>query len=240
MMSQVGGVLAIVIGRANSKGLHGKNSLNLAGTPMICHSIAHAENARCVTRIIVSTDGERIASAAKAVDVEVISRPKDLATDATPVCDVIKHAVEQASADEAVIVVLYANVPIRPDDLIDRAVDLLVATGASSVQSYSDVSKHHPYWMCSMDDDNRISPYVENNIDRRQDLPKLYLPNGGIIVVTKASLQAADSVSGPHAFFGSDRRGIQTPPGSVIDIDDAADFALAESILLNEPEGAIS
>lgn len=240
MMSQVGSVLAIIIGRANSKGLPGKNSLELAGKPMICHSISHAKNARCVTRIIVSTDGEKIASAASSMNVEVISRPAHLATDAAPVCDVINHAVEQSGSNEAVIVVLYANVPIRPDDLIDRAVYLLITTGASSVQSYSEVSKNHPYWMCCIDDENRISAFIENKIDRRQDLPKLFLPNGGVIAVTKASLQAADPNCGPHAFFGNDRRGIKTPPSSVIDIDDATDFALAEAILLREPEEAIS
>lgn len=233
------GVLAIVIGRAGSKGLPGKNSLILAGKPMICHTIAHAKAARCVTRIVVSTDGQEIASAARNMDIEVISRPTELASDTAPVCDVINHALEQSSTDESVIVVLYANVPIRPTDLIDSAVDLLITTGADSVQSYSDVSKHHPFWMCSIDDENRISPYVENAIDRRQDLPKLFLPNGGVIAVTRTSLQAAISGDEPHSFLGNDRRGIQTPPGAVIDIDDAADLALAEMILMREPAGAM-
>lgn len=242
MINQTG-VLAIVIGRAGSKGLPGKNSLKLAGKPMICHTIAHAKAARCVTRIVVSTDSQEIASAANAMDIEVISRPADLATDTAPVCDVINHAIEQSSTEEAVIVVLYANVPIRPADLIDGAVDLLITTGADSVQSYSDVSKHHPFWMCSIDAENRITPYVENKIDRRQDLPELYLPNGGVIAVTKTSLQAADSDSsgsGPHAFLGKDRRGLQTPPDSVIDIDNAADLALAEAILKRQPAGAMT
>lgn len=239
MISQTG-VLAVVIGRAGSKGLPGKNSLKLAGKPMICHTIEHAKAAQCVTRLIVSTDGGKIASAARNMDIEVISRPTELATDTATVSDVVKHALEQCNSDEAVIVVLYANVPIRPADLIDRAVDLLITTQADSVQSYSDVSKHHPFWMCSIDDENRISAYVENAIDRRQDLPELFLPNGGVIAVTKTSLQTAGTEDGPHAFLGNDRRGIQTPPGSVIDIDDAADFVLAEAILKREPAGAIT
>ena len=240
MMSQAGGVLAIVIGRAGSKGLPGKNSLKLAGKPMICHTIEHAKAAQCVTRIIVSTDGQEISSAASEMDVQVIDRPPELATDSATVSDVINHALKKINSDEAVIVVLYANVPIRPTDLIDHAVELLITTGADSVQSYSDVTKHHPFWMCSIDDENRINPYVENTIDRRQDLPKLFLPNGGVIAVTKTSLQATDSMGGPHSFLGNDRRGIQTPPGSVIDIDDAADLVLAETILKREPAGAIT
>ena len=238
MISQTG-VLAVVIGRAGSKGLPGKNSLKLAGKPMICHTIEHAKAAQCVTRIIVSTDGRDIASAASAMDVQVIDRPTELATDTATVSDVVNHAVEQSNSDEAVIVVLYANVPIRPADLIDRAVDLLITTGADSVQSYSNVSKHHPFWMCRIDDENRISAYVENKIDRRQDLPELFLPNGGVIAVTKESLQAAIPKD-PHSFLGNDRRGIQTPSGAVVDIDDASDLALAEAILKREPAGAIT
>ena len=233
-------VLAIVIGRAGSKGLPGKNSLKLAGKPIIHHTIAHAKAARCVTRIVVSTDGQEIASAARNMDIEVIDRPSDLATDTATVSDVINHAVKQSCSDEDVIIVLYANVPIRSTDLIDRAVDMLITTGADSVQSYSDVSKHHPFWMCSIDDENRVSAYVENAIDRRQDLPELFLPNGGVIAVTKKSLQAVDFKDGSHAFLGQDRRGIKTPPGAVVDIDDAGDLALAQAILMHEPAGAIT
>jgi len=239
MISQTG-VLAVVIGRAGSKGLPGKNSLKLAGKPMICHTIEHAKAAQCVTRIVVSTDGHDIASAASGMDVQVIDRPPELTTDTATVSDVVNHALKQSNSDEAVIVVLYANVPIRPADLIDRAVDLLVTTGADSVQSYSDVSKHHPFWMCRIDNENRISAYVENKIDRRQDLPELFLPNGGVIAATRASLLAAQSGGGPHSFLGDDRRGIQTPPGSVVDIDDASDLALAQAILMREPAGAIT
>ena len=239
MISQTG-VLAVVIGRAGSKGLPGKNSLKLAGKPMICHTIEHAKAAQCVTRIVVSTDGHDIASAASGMDVQVIDRPPELATDTATVSDVVNHALKQSNSDETVIVVLYANVPIRPADLIDRAVDLLVTTGADSVQSYSDVSKHHPFWMCRIDNENRISAYVENKIDRRQDLPELFLPNGGVIAVTRTCMQAAGTGDGPHAFLGNDRRGIQTPPGAVVDIDDANDLALAQAILMREPAGAIT
>ena len=155
MISQTG-VIAVVIGRAGSKGLPGKNSLKLAGKSMICHTIEHAKAAQSVTRIVVSTDGQDIASAASGMDVQVIDRPPELATDTATVSEVVNHAVEQSNSDEAVIVVLYANVPIRPADLIDHAVELLITTGADSVQSYSDVSKHHPFWMCRIDNENRI------------------------------------------------------------------------------------
>ncbi|MCA9285216.1 MAG: hypothetical protein KDA22_08390, partial [Phycisphaerales bacterium] len=128
------------------------------------------------------------------------------------------------------IVVLYANVPVRPPGLIDRAVRLLRDSGADSVQSYASVGKHHPYWMVKLDEQARVTPNVSNRVYRRQDLPPLFLPDGGVIAVTRESLFRIDPAE-PHAFLGTDRRGVRTEPGDVVDVDDAADLAVAEVML---------
>ncbi len=232
-------VLAVVIGRAGSKGLPGKNARLVAGRPMICYAIEHAKQAECVTRVVVSTDGDEIAAAAESMDVQIVRRPPELASDTATVGAAVRHAVQALGATESIIVILYANVPVRPADLIDRTVRLLRLSGADSVQSYSDVGKHHPYWMCELDEDQRVKPYVDNTIDRRQDLPKLLSLNGGVIAVNAADVRNADD-SDPHGFLGTDRRGIETPPGSVIDVDDAIDLAVAEAMLTQQTTGVVS
>lgn len=222
--------LAVIIGRAGSKGLPGKNSRTLAGKPMICHTIEDALAAETVDRVVVSTDGDAIADAAESMGVEVVKRPAALASDTATVDSAVRHAVEAIASRAKVIVILYANVPVRPDDLIDRAVRELIKSGADSVQSYSGVGKHHPYWMVAIDEEHRVRQHVPNTVYRRQDLPKLFLPDGGVIAVTRESLLTV--VDGqPHAFLGSDRHGIISPAGSVVDVDDAADFAMAEAML---------
>jgi CMP-N-acetylneuraminic acid synthetase len=227
------GILAVVIGRAGSKGLPGKNTHALAGRPLVCHTLEAALAARAVTRVVVSTDGDEIAAAAASMSVEVVRRPPELATDTATVDAVVRHAVETIGGHERIIVILYANVPLRPADLIDRAIDLLVETGADSVQSYSDVGKHHPYWMASLDAEHRVKPFVENSIHRRQELPKLFALDGGVIAVTRESLFAGRP-DDPHAFLGADRRGIESAPGSVVDVDTLHDLRLAE-VLLRTP-----
>ena len=78
-----------------------------------------------------------------------------------------------------------------------------------------------------------------DDIDRRQDLPNLLSLNGGVIAVTASCLQQA--ISGePHSFLGTDRRGIETRPGSVIDVDDAIDLAVAEAMLTQQTTGVVS
>ncbi len=223
------GVLAVVIGRAGSKGLPGKNARPLAGRPLICHTLRDARASASVDRIVVSTDGDDIAAAATSMSVEVMRRPKELATDTAPVDAAVRHAVESAGGSERIVVILYANVPLRPPGLIDLAVALLRDTGADSVQSFTDVGKCHPFWMATLDGDRRVKPFVESSIHRRQDLPKLLVVDGGVIAVTRESLFKATPMD-PHAFLGADRRGIESPAGSVVDVDTLHDFRLAQVV----------
>lgn len=225
--------LAVIIGRSGSKGLPDKNARLLLDRPMICHTIEDAQSANFIGRVIVSTDGDAIAAAAESMNVQVIRRPAELANDTATVDSAVRHAVLAIESTDPIIVILYANVPVRPDDLIDRAIETLITTGADSVQSYSDVGKHHPYWMVKIDDEGRVSPNIANTIYRRQDLPPLFLPDGGVIAVRRESLFTI--VDGqPHAFLGKDRRGIISPAGFVIDVDAEADFRVAEAAILRE------
>ena len=114
---------------------------------------------------------------------------------------------------------------------------MLRETGADSVQSYYRVGKTHPFWMSRLDDHGHVSQFIENRIYRRQELPSLFMPDGGVIAVRRASLFTVREGE-PHAFFGRDRRGIETREGEVIDVDTALDLAVAEAILsAREREG---
>lgn len=223
-------VLLVIIARAGSKGLPGKNAREVAGRPMITHSIDHARESSLVDRIVVSTDGEAIANAASAENIEVVSRPAELAGDTATVDSAVRHAVESLEDAADVIVMLYGNVPVRPAGLVDRAIRALNERKADSVQSHAPVGKHHPYWMVRLDDDGRVSPFIENTVYRRQDLPRLLLPDGGVIAVTRESLFTIDPAH-PHAFLGRNRHGITNEEGEVVDIDHAIDLAVAEAIV---------
>lgn len=231
-------VLAVVIGRAGSKGLPGKNAMPLAGRPAVAWSVADALMAETVDRVVVSTDGEAIAQAAREAGAEVLTRPPHLASDTATVDAAVRHAVESSGEEAGIIVILYANVPVRPPGLIDRAVSLLDETCADSVQSYAGVGKHHPWWMVTIDEAGRVTPNVPNSVYRRQDLPPLFLPDGGVIAVTRRSLFKVDPAR-PHAFLGNDRRAVINPDGAVIDIDSPADARVAEALLMMRSGAAV-
>lgn len=230
MMKQ-GAALGVILARAGSKGLPNKNSTKIAGKPMLAWTIEHALASRCIDRVLVTTDGEALAHIASKYDVQVIRRPAELASDTATVDAAARHAVNQVVSTHDRVCLLYGNVPVRPNDLSDRAIDMLGTTGADSVQSVCPVGKNHPYWMKTVDPDTgQLGMVQENEVYRRQELPPVYMLDGGVIAVKRSSLFSL--VEGqPHAFLGGDRRAVVTEPGEVVDVDTADDFAKAEAAL---------
>ena len=84
--------------------------------------------------------------------------------------------------------------------------------------------------MVRLESGGRVQPFVASDVDRRQDLPALYLPDGGVIAVRRRSLLEWGEKH-PHAFLGIDRRAVINGPGEVVDVDSAEDLALAEACL---------
>ena len=231
--------LALILARAGSKGVPGKNRAPVADRPCFLWTIDDARAASQIARVAISTDDDEIARLAVALGVDVIARPVDLASDSATIDDAARHAVA-ALGDESIdtFVILYANVPVRPAGLIDRALACYKESGADSVQSYTPVGKHHPWWTARLDPvTGAVTPWsgdvLNHGVYRRQDLPPAFVPDGGVLVVSRRALflEIPGVTPGPHAFFGVERRGITTDIGDVIDIDSSIDLAVADAVL---------
>ncbi|MEM7682619.1 MAG: acylneuraminate cytidylyltransferase family protein [Planctomycetota bacterium] len=230
-MSQ-GKTLGIVLARGGSRGLPRKNALDVAGKPMLAWTLEHALASASLDHVVLSTDDDELAAIADRYNVRVIRRTPELASDTAPIDAAARHAVASIVGLHDAVALLYGNVPVRPEDLTERAVRKLRDTGADSVQSVCQVGKMHPYWMQKLEgpDVDRLAPVAENTVYRRQDLPPVYALDGGVIAVTRQSL--FNVVEGqPHSFLGADRRAITTQPGEVVDVDTAVDRDHAEVVL---------
>jgi len=226
-------VVGVILARAGSKGLPKKCILPVAGRPMIAWTIDAALAAETLSAVCLSTDASEAAVIGEELGVAVIPRPVELADDTATVDAAARHAIasyERRAAHVAThVVLLYGNVPVRADGIIDRAVRHLIETGATSVRTLACVDKHHPDWLHRMDGD-RMVQYRRNSIYRRQDLEPLYYHDGAVVAVTRAALFAVDPAD-PHAFFGNDRRGIVQPAEATVDVDALIDLRVAEAIL---------
>lgn len=230
MMNQ-GRALGVILARAGSKGLPNKNSMKIAGKPMLAWTIEHALASTQIKRVMVTTDGEALAQIAQNYDIEVIRRPAELASDTATVDAAARHAVNQVVDTHDNICLLYGNVPVRPTDLSDRAIDMLNESAADSVQSVCPVGKNHPYWMKTVDPDTgKLGMLQDNQVYRRQELPPVFMLDGGVIALKRSSLFNLIE-NQPHAFLGADRRAVVTEPGDVVDVDTQEDFKAAEAAL---------
>lgn len=238
--------LAVILARAGSKGLPDKCVLPLCGRPVLAYTIDHARSSRGVTDVVLTTDSEPALRVARAAGIRTICRPPELAVDTARVDDAVRHAVLAFESgryadepDEAAdsqrfqvdaVVILYGNIPVRAEGVIDRCLEVLENTGCDSVRTVAPVTKQHPDWIHRLDGDHLVQ-FRPNSIHRRQDLEPLYYHDGAVIAVTRASLFAPETADDPHAFFGRDRRAVVQSGEDAVDIDTRGDLYLAEAIL---------
>ena len=228
-------VIAVILARAGSVGLKNKHLLPLLSRPVISYTFDHAQSARCLTRVVVSSDSPEVLRLAAASRLQTINRPAALATADASVQSVLVHALQSAEAQGGfaadAIVTLYGNVPVRPEGVIDQAVAMLAETRCDSVRSFCPVGKWHPDWMARIAGD-RVLALRAGSIHRRQDLEPLFLHDGAVVACSRESLERGLRFpTDPHAFFGTDRRAIRTEPGATVEIDQITDLFLAEAVL---------
>ncbi|HEY1686336.1 MAG TPA: acylneuraminate cytidylyltransferase family protein [Tepidisphaeraceae bacterium] len=227
--------LGVILARAGSAGLPNKHLLDLCGRLVIEYTFQHARRAHHIDKIVASTDGWQIKKIARDNGLQVINRPPELATADASVQDVMLHAMETMESEHQFVadalVVLYGNVPIRGEGVIDRALEMLDRTGCDSVRSFCPVGKWHPAWMSKLNND-RVEALHPGSIHRRQDLEELFLHDGAVVAVSRSSmLRGKQFPNDPHAFFGTDRRGIKTEMGETVEIDHLRDLYWAEAVL---------
>lgn len=228
--------LAVIIARAGSKGLANKNMRPLGGKPLTAWTVEHALGSKRIDDVVLTSDGEAILEIGRGYGIKTYLRPPHRATDTATIDDGARHGVECWEAEHGkqadYIAILYANVPLRPRDLTDRAIAKLIETEADSVQTVFPVGKMHPLWMRKLTGTfgDVLENYQPNEIYRRQDLPPVYMLNSGVLAVTRQNLFNVDPAH-PHNFLGTDRRAIVTRADDVVDVDDELDLLMAEGIL---------
>ena len=124
------------------------------------------------------------------------------------------------------IVILQVTTPLRNQEDIDGAIFKLIDTRADSVISVRLVTDFHP-WKIKRIIDDRLIPFWEGAPEtvRRQDMPDVYIANGGIYAATRHVVMDLNSL------YGHDCRPFLMPDERSINIDNEIDLAYAEFLL---------
>lgn len=221
-------ILGVITARGGSKGIPGKNIKLIHGKPLIAYTIEAARHSSYLTRCIVSTDYEDIASISKEYGADVpFLRPSSLAQDTSTSIDVILHALmwcEQQGEQYDYVMVLQPTSPLRTAKDIDACITLIVERNVDSVMSMVELSDFSLKKLKKIDKDGCIVPFMQDEGElssRRQDLEPVYKRNCAIYLTKTSFIKE-------HDLFGNVSLAYVMPPERSIDINDPIDFDLAE------------
>jgi CMP-N,N'-diacetyllegionaminic acid synthase len=229
-------ILAVIPARGGSKGIPNKNIKLLNGKPLIYYSLRlakEAERKKVIVGHIVSTDSKKIASIVKEEGGYVpFMRPKELATDDSPVIHTIIHAVRwwEKQYNRKIHSVLL----MQPTNPLTTLSDI-----EGSIKHYV---RNQPKARCliSVCDAQHVrlptlyykrGKYLEqavpkiNQEARRQDLNKIYWRNGSIYISRRDLLLQNEKVIDSSPLY------YEMPKFRSVAIDDSFDWTLAEMLM---------
>lgn len=227
-------ILAIIPARGGSKGIPRKNIRSFSGFPLISWSIAAAKHSKLVTRVIVSTDDEEIAAVAREWGAETpFLRPAEFAQDRTTDLPVFEHALQWLAENENyhpdVVVQLRPTSPIRPQNCVDDAVNILLEhPDAQSVRGIVPAGQNpHKMWRLPSGEQGPMKNLLDvEGIDEPYNAPRQILPNifwqtGHIDAIRPEAIQQG-SMSGKVMYP------LMIDPKFTVDLDNLNDWMRAE------------
>ena len=216
----------VIPARGGSKRFPGKNIHLLNGIPLIGHSILFALKSLPPENIWVNTDDNEIAAIASEYGVNISIRPDDLGSDTASTADVLYYqqsvfGLNQIACDA--IILLQATNPLRPEGLLENAIDVFEKSKRNSLASFTILNRKYGKIKSDF--------YIPENYkpgQRMQDIEPDYYENGLIYIANKQSIQNKEIITTDVFPL------IQNNIESTVDIDEPADLLFAEFILKNK------
>jgi len=222
--------LAIIPARGGSKRLPRKNIMTLHGKPMLAWTIDAALEANIFDRVLVSTDDPEIAEIARKHGAQVPFLRQSSADDYASVSQAVLAALTQAEQfwDEGYTTVaqLMPNCPLRSSEDVLRGLEYFDdGTHLFQISAFR-YGWMNPWWAFQLKDAGKPDLIFEGAESvRSQDLPQLYCPTGALWIADRKAFMKSGT------FYGDGWRSCELDWMSAIDIDDLADFRMAEMAL---------
>ncbi|AJI46690.1 acylneuraminate cytidylyltransferase family protein [Francisella philomiragia] len=218
--------LAIIPARGGSKRLPRKNILPLMDKPLIAWTIEAAKKSKYINKIVVTSDDDEILNISKANGAEIIKRPDELATDTATSFDAIAHSIKSLEKYDYVVL-LQPTSPLRDQEDIDDAIELLLDKSANAIISVCEVD-HSPEWCNTLPENTDMSNFLPKSISnkRSQDLSTYYRINGAIYICDSNML-----LDNKGFFLSENIYAYIMPRKKSIDIDEQIDFEFAKVLI---------
>ncbi|MBL1081343.1 N-acylneuraminate cytidylyltransferase [Streptomyces actinomycinicus] len=221
-------VLAVIPARGGSKGVPAKNLAPVGGVPLVARAVRECRATRLVTDVVVSTDDQAIAAAAREAGAEVVLRPAAIAGDTATSEAAVLHAMDAhetlhgARVDVVLLVQCTSPFLIRED--IDGVAAAVAENGADTAVT---VAPFHGFIWREADTGAEGGVGVNHDKSyrpRRQDRPQDFLETGAAYAMDATGFREHN-----HRFFGHTEL-VRTDPARVLEIDDPHDLARARAL----------
>jgi N-acylneuraminate cytidylyltransferase len=208
----------------HSERVSGKNMKPFNGLPLYTYIIKTLDNCASVESIIINTDSPIIAEATTKISdkVHIHERPQHLCGDFVPMNNIIAYDIQQSNKD--FFIQTHSTNPLLKSETIQKALELFkeFKDKGDPYDSIFSVTRLQTrlYWQNG-------SPinHNPNELIRTQDLPPVFEENSNFYIFSKQSfLQAGNKRIGQFPFM------FEINKLEAIDIDEPADFILAETI----------
>jgi len=227
----------IITARGGSKSIPLKNIIPVCGQPLVAYTINAALKAKTVSRVICSTDSDKIAKVSKLYGAEVLERPEELAGDLARSLDVMINVAETLEEHEggvAEILILFQPTSIFiTSNHIDACVNALLNNpDAKSSQTVVQVPhQYHAHNQRQMFDDGKDIAFVyekERKIGYSKQTKPVYYTCANLIVAR------TDPMIKDKTLFGRPSIPIEIPRYYSYDLDTADDLEMAELMIKNK------
>lgn len=218
--------IAFIPVRGGSKSIPLKNIKLLNGKPLVYWTALAAENAKCVDKIVIATDSEKIKSTVLEFGfskLEIYDREPENAKDTSSTESVMLEYIEKSGLDKKDnFILIQATSPLLKSEHIDGMFDFYVKSDADSV--FSGVREKQFHWI---ETENGIQPinYDYKNRPRRQEFKGIIAENGACYISTVGNiLENQCRISGKIQAY-------ELPPETGYEIDEESDWIIMENLM---------
>jgi len=182
------GVLAVILARAGSQGIPGKNLRKISNTPIVEWSIRSALSSELISKVLLSSDGDEICSVGERLGCDVHRRKKVDAMGTTSSEQSLLAALReyQESSEYSTIVLIQPTSPLTTPEDFDRAINMFFEGKYDSMVTV--VPSHTFIWRS--DDSEKPTPdYDPRNRPRRQEMENKFSENGAFYITNRKLLE---------------------------------------------------
>ena len=220
-------IVFVIPFRSGSKGLENKNIKQLNGLPLYLHTVNQAclfddDSLIYITTDYTSNDLPDIPNR-----VIHIIRGKRLCEDNTLMSDVVYDFISQNVIEESIVVLLQVTSPLRTISDIQKSINLFQTCKFDLVMTVCETNNSVLKYGTVSGESFRPIHKPRSCFENRQNLPKLYRPNGMVYVFNSSWFKS-------NRGFATESLGIvEVSSERSIDIDTVSDCKIAENYLKN-------